>query len=144
MTDTAFQPSRGLTSLRSCALLMAAALAVFTAIAAFVNGNRFAAAGVNAALIAGLLVAVGMFAALWLSSLAQCDRRAIHYGLAAQLARLGFPAIGAFALQGLDPSLAEASLFACVLGIYLPALLVETILAVRMISPTSSSEARHG
>ena len=43
---------------------MAIALVVFTAVAALVNGNRFAAAGVNAVLVAGLLVSAGMFAAL--------------------------------------------------------------------------------
>ncbi|MDZ4783941.1 MAG: hypothetical protein SGJ19_27145 [Planctomycetia bacterium] len=123
---------------------MAVALVVFTAIAALVNGNRFAAPGVNAALAAGLLVAVGMFAALWISNLAQRDRQAIHYGLAAQLVRLAFPLIGAIALERLNPALAEARFFGCVLGIYLPALLVETWLAVRMISPTNPSEVRHG
>ena len=144
MTESALQPTRGLSSLRSCALLMAIALAAFTAIAALVNGSRFAAAGVNAALVAGLLVSAGMFAALWISNLAQRDRKAIHYGLAAQLVRLACPLIGAFAVEALNPTLADARLFGCVLGIYLPALLVETWLAVRMISPTNPSEVRHG
>jgi len=85
-----------------------------------------------------------MFAALWLSGMAQRDRRAIHYGLAAQLVRLACPLIGVFAWECLNPALAHARLFACVLGIYLPALLIETWLAVRMISPTKRSEVRHG
>jgi hypothetical protein len=144
VTESALQPTRGLSSLRSCALLMAVALVVFTAIASLVNGNRYGATGVNAALVAGLLVSLGMFAALWISNLAQRDRSAIHYGLAAQLVRLACPLIGAFAVEWLVPALAEARLFGCVLGIYLPSLLIETCLAVRLISPTNPSEVRHG
>jgi len=123
---------------------MAVSLAALTAIAAIINGRLSGAAGAGAALVAGALVSVGMFAALWFSGLAQRDRRAIHLSLAAQLVRLGCPLVGVLALQWSYPSLADASLFGCVLGIYLPALLIETILAVRMISSAPKREVCHG
>ncbi len=143
MSDPATSPTRSLTSLRSCALLMLAALVLLTSLAASINGYRFAAPGVIAALVAGAIVSSGMLAALWLSSFAQRDRRALQYGLASQLVRLGIPLAGAIVLEQLFPGLAAAGLLGCVLCIYLPALLVETWLAVRMIgSPVR--EVCHG
>lgn len=122
-------------------------LAMLTSLAAAINGYRFAVPGVIAALVAGGIVSAGMLTALWLSAFSQRDRRALQYGLASQLVRLGLPLAGALVLERFFPQLALASLFGCVLGIYLPALLVETWLAVRMITPgpaLAKREVCHG
>jgi hypothetical protein len=147
VSDSVKSSERSLTSLRSCALLMLVVLVMLTSLASAINGYRFGSPGVIAAIVAGVTVSSGMVAALWLSSLARRDRRALQYGLASQLVRLGLPLAGALVLEQMVPQLAVAGLFGCVLGIYLPALLVETWLAVRMIGPgpaLAKREVCHG
>jgi hypothetical protein len=133
---------RSFSSLRSCALLMMVCLVVLTGIAAAINRSLHPAAGLTAALVAGALVSAGMMAALWITSFAQKDRSAIQYGLAGQLLRLALPVAGALVLERVSPELAQAKLFGCVMGIYLPALVVETLLAVRMLGQSTGEVCR--
>ncbi len=142
VTDLAHTSSNGPGSLRASALLLGLALTVISAIVAAVNFSRYGDAGLVAALTASLLVSTGMFAALWITSLG-AGRAVIHYGLGAQLVRLAAPAVGALGLQFAFPALAEAGVFGCVLAIYLPALLIETWLAVRMLNQ-AAGRVRHG
>jgi hypothetical protein len=143
VSDPALSARRSFSSLRSCALLMMVFLVAVTAAVAATNRHWRGDDGLVAALAAGGLVSVGMMLALWVTSFAQRDRGAIQYGLGAQLVRLALPAVGALVFQWWSPAMAEAKLFGCVLAIYLPALLVETCLAVRMLG-NSPAEVCHG
>jgi hypothetical protein len=121
---------------------MVVCLVLLTGVTAAVNRSLHPAFGLTAGLVAGALVSAGMMAALWITSFAQKDRSAIQYGLAGQLLRLALPVVGAMVLERVSPELAEAKLFGCVLGIYLPALVVETLLAVRMLGQSTGEVCR--
>lgn len=149
MSDSVTKATQSGISLRSCALLLGLVLLLVTAIMASVNAGWYGLPGLVAALIAGALVASGMFTALWISSLG-AGKASVQYALGSQLVRLFVPLAGGMWLQEAFPELGKSGVFLCVLAIYLPTLLVETVLAVRMIgaktpqSPAATSGVLHG
>lgn len=140
MSDSVTTATRGGTSLRSCALLLGVVLLLVTAIVASVNAGWYGTPGVVSAVIASALVAVGMFTALWITSLG-VGKTSVQYALGSQLVRLFVPLAGGMWLQEAFPELGKAGVFLSVLAIYLPTLLVETVMAVRMIGATTSKSA---
>lgn len=142
MSELATTPTRGLSNLRSCALLLAVALLLATGVMAAVNFGWYGLPGLVAAVIAGGVVAIGMFAALGITRLG-AGKNGVQFALGAQLVRLLVPLAGGMWLQEAFPALGKAGVFLCVLAIYLPMLLVETVLAVRMISGAPKG-VRHG
>jgi hypothetical protein len=142
VSDSVTTATRGVTSLRSCALLLTVALVLVIAIIAAVNTSWHGLPGLAAAGIAGVLVAIGMYAALGITGLG-ASKNKVEYALGSQLVRLAVPLAGGLWLQEAFPVLGKAGVLACVLAIYLPTLVVETILAVRMIGGMPRG-VRHG
>lgn len=149
MNDSVTTATRGGTNLRSCALLLTVALVAVTGIMATVNAGWYGTPGLVAALIAGGLVAFGMYTALWITHLG-VGKTAVQFALGSQLVRFLAPLAGGLWLQETFPALSNAGVLQCVVAIYLPTLLVETVLAVRMIGattpklPGAASGVRHG
>lgn len=149
MSDSETKATQGGISLRSCALLLGIVLLLVSGIVAGVNAGWYGLPGLVAALIASVLVGCGMFAALWISSLGT-GKASVQYALGSQLVRLFVPLAGGMWLQEAFPELGKSGVFLCVLAIYLPTLLVETVLTVRMVgvktpkSPGATSGVLHG
>jgi hypothetical protein len=122
--------------LLGCAVLTALLLLAGVGFGYYGN-QRFGHAGVQAATIAGAVCWVAGCLALVLTFLG--SRR--NWGLGAVLGsmgiRLGLPLVTGLALQRLSPPLAEAGVFGMILGNYLIMLVAETLLSLKLISPST-------
>lgn len=142
MNESKSKAARDLNSLPWCALWLCVALVLVTGVVAAINGARVGSDGVAAALVAGALVGAGMLVALFFT--ASAGRGAVAGSLLSQIVRLGAPLAGGFLLQRAGGRLADAGIFGCVLAIYLPLLVVETWLAVRLLAARQRNGAAHG
>jgi hypothetical protein len=135
LAKTAYTPRGGLAL--SCAILLFCMLLVLLPVAAWASANH-GWAGVQAAAVAWLLCTGSAFTALVMSVSFASTPLAATVSLASMGIRMGPPLLGAIALPRVAPSLDAAGLLHCLLACYLVALLVETLLALRHVAPTST------
>jgi hypothetical protein len=123
------------------AMLSLALLIVFPGFAWF--GYRSSGvAGFWSAAIAGLVSWVGALTALLLVGLTRGTPAAVHATLLGTLFRTGSPLIVGLVLQQQGGQLARAGVFGMILCYYFVALLVETVLSVRLIGDTKQSAVK--
>ncbi|MFI4877119.1 MAG: hypothetical protein ACIALR_17325 [Blastopirellula sp. JB062] len=126
------------TQLWQPALVLLLAVAVPTPLIAWIAHTQHGAVGVQAALLAALLCGGCSLAALALIATYKRTPFALHAALAGIGLRTGLPlVIGAFLKQAEGP-LAEAGVFGMIMIYYLITLLVETILAARLLQPAAN------
>jgi hypothetical protein len=94
-----------------------------------------AAVGCGVCWIAGALA----LASTYLGNRLQSPVQALFLGM---LFRMGLPLAAMIALPGIGGPLAPPGIGTTILGVYLVALLIETLLAVRLISPVSGTRAK--
>jgi len=121
-------------------LILGLVIFVLVVLAAGYGYYRFQAAGVLAALLAGVVCGVPALGALIVTvCFAGGDGPRVLTGLLGGIfLRTGAPLAGLTFLPNLWPQLAQAGLAAMILGIYLPILSVETLLAVRLTKQQST------
>ena len=127
-------PSGGVTL--SCAILIGSMLLALAGVAAWAY-SAHGEAGVFAALLAWMLCTSAALAALLVSIRFAGTPIAATANLATMAIRMGVPLFGALILPRLAPQLGEAGLLPSLLACYLVALVVETLLALRHVAPTS-------
>ena len=126
-------PTGSLASLlRACAVLFAVLAPLSIAIACFAY-TRSGTVGIVAAAIAGGLCWVSGSLALAAAFLGQRWNNPIAGILGGTLLRLGFPLAGGLAIQQTQPPIAQAGCFTMILGLYLVALAVETVLSLKFV-----------
>lgn len=118
----------------ACALVGLVLLPIAAAIAWFSYG-RSGLMGVAAAAIATVVCWLSASLALASVFVGQRLDAGIQGILAGMLFRMGLPLAVAMALKHLSPSLTEAGIFWMILGLYLVALVVETLLSLRFVPP---------
>jgi len=118
----------------ACALVGLALLPVAAAIAWFSYGPS-GLTGVAAAAIAAGVCWLSACLALVSVFVGQRLDAGIQGILAGVLFRMGLPLAVAMALKQNSPSLAGAGIFWMILGLYLVALVVETLLSLRFVPP---------
>jgi hypothetical protein len=100
------------------------------------------AGGVSAALVAGGVCWVGATAALVLSAMFRSPEQALVGLLMGMFFRMGLPLAAGFVLIQSGGPLVEAGVIPLLVGYYLVALVVETLLSLRFIaSPVKVSKA---
>jgi hypothetical protein len=115
----------------ACALLFGFLLPAGLAIS-WVVARRFDALVLQAGLIAiGLCWLAGALALL-ATHVSTRARAPVHGVLLGMLLRMGLPLIAGLALNQVAP-LAEVGIFSMILGVYLCALIAETLLSLRMV-----------
>jgi hypothetical protein len=129
----AVAPRSSLASLLIACALVGLALAPVAAGIAWYSFGRSGAMGVVAALIAALTCWVSASLALAAVFVGQRLEAGIHGILASMLFRMGFPLAVALALKTNSPPLAAAGVFWMILGLYLVALVVETLLSLQFV-----------
>jgi hypothetical protein len=111
------------------ALLLPAGLAI-----GWLVSRRLDAVVLEAALIAsGVCWLAGAFALL-ATHVGTRTGAPVHGLLFAILLRMGLPLVAGLALSQISP-LADAGIFSMILGVYLCALVAETLLSLRMVQP---------
>jgi hypothetical protein len=98
---------------------------------------NYGAAGLNAAAVAWIFCTVPALVALVISAMFAATPLAPTANLGTMGIRMGVPLIGLIALPNVAPTLAEAGLLPCLLTCYLVALVVETLLVLRHVVPTT-------
>ena len=126
---------RGL--LKASFLLTATLLTAFPLFAWF-GYQRSGEAGIAAAAIAGAVCWFGALSALVLVARSRDSAAAVNATLMGMFLRLGLPLLTGIVLQQSQGELARAGVFGMILCYYFVALIVETILSVRLISNKSS------
>jgi hypothetical protein len=124
----------------ACALVGVCLLPVAAAIAWFGYG-RSGLTGVAAAAIAAVICWLSACLALGSVFVGQRLDAGIQGILAAMLFRMGLPLAAAMGLKQISPPLAGAGILWMILGLYLVALVVETLLSLRFV-PRSVRPAR--
>ncbi|EAQ77460.1 hypothetical protein [Blastopirellula marina] len=120
------------------ALALMIAVALPTPLIAWYAQTQHGVIGVQAALIAALLCLGSSLGALTLIVMYKQTPFGLHAALAGVGLRTGLPlAIGAFLKQA-DGPLAQAGVFGMIMVYYLLTLLVETILAARLLQPAAN------
>ena len=117
----------------SCALLGVVLAAVAGAMAWF-SGGIASPGTVQAAVVAWLVCFGAAALALVVTFAGQRTGRGVHAILASTIVRTGIPLVAVIVLQRSVPGLAAAGVFSMILGLYLCALLVETVLSLRFVS----------
>jgi hypothetical protein len=120
---------------------LAASLLPFAAALAWLGNSRSGEIGVAAAAIALGVCWVSGSLALVCTFVGQRLGAAIHGVLVGMIFRMGLPLVTGIALQRNNPPLADAGVLLMILGLYLVALLVETLLSLRFV-PRSVSPAK--
>jgi hypothetical protein len=130
--------------LGACALLAAVLLPVGLAIGWLV-ARRFDPVVLQAALLAVGLCWLAGALALTATHVGVRVRAPVHGLLLAMLFRMGLPLVAGLALNQVGP-LANAGIFSMILGVYLCALVAETLLSLRMVQAASrtSTAAQQG
>ena len=127
----------------SCALL-GVLLAPVAVVVAAICTRGFSTQALFVAAVAGSVcwLAAGLaLAATWMGHRIQSPVPGMLLGM---FFRMGLPLAAVIGLPQLGGAFATAGLTMTILGVYLVALLIETILAVRMISPLSGAKAMSG
>jgi hypothetical protein len=117
----------------SCALLAGVLLPAGLAIGWLV-ARRMDAFVLQAAVIAVVLCWLAGSLALVVTHVSTRARAPVHGVLLAMLLRMGLPLVAGLALNQVAP-LAEVGIFSMILGVYLCALVAETLLSLRMVQP---------
>ena len=129
---------RGL--LVSCAIL-AGILAPFTIAVAWFAYGRSGAIGIAAAAIAGGVCWVSASLALATVYLGQMLKNPVGGILGGMFFRMGLPLGVGIAIQQSHPPLANAGTFLMILALYLVALIAETLLSLKIVSPGKANVA---
>lgn len=141
-TRRATEVRLSLTSLAaSCALLAAAILPTALLVAWIASGRLSAGTFTSAALGGGVcwLAAALALAATFLGNRFHAPVQAMLVGM---IFRMGLPLVAILGLPRLGGPLADSHIPATILGVYLVALVVETVLSLRMIpSPMRAPNA---
>lgn len=120
----------------ACAILLTAMKVTLGA----VGGWAYAAYGPNglaAATLSWLLCSMSALTALVVSARFASAPYAMWANLATMLIRMGVPLVGLLVLPRLFPVLTAAGLGPCLLVCYLVALVVETVLVIRILAASS-------
>jgi len=126
----------------SCALLAAGLAPVAIGISALQDQGWGSETLVRAAL-GGSICWVAASLALCSTWLAQVMQAPVQGVLLGMLFRMGLPLLCLIGLRNLNGPLVPAGVATTILGVYLVALMMETLLALRMISPVScANESR--
>ena len=139
LAKTASTPRGGLAL--SCAILLFCMLVALLPIAAWASATH-GWTGVQAAAVAWLLCTAAAFAALLVSVSFAGTPIAASANLGTMAIRMGIPLIGLVVLPRIVPTLAAAGMLPSLLACYLVALVVETLLALRHVSPSSSATTK--
>jgi len=123
---------------QSCLILTAALLAVFPAFAYF-GYLRSGASGLTAAGVAGGVCWLAGLVSLMLIGTFRGQQAAVNALLLAILVRTGLPLVVGLVLTEQGGELARAGVFGMILGYYLVALVVDTLLSVRLLSSGKES-----
>ena len=118
----------------ACGLLTLALLLVFPLFAWF-GHSRHGMLGVQAAGVACAVCWVGM-AALLAVIVVRGSQKVLHGALLGMIFRTGLPLATGVILTSQGGDLARAGVFGMILGFYLVALVVETLLSLRFVAPT--------
>ncbi len=108
---------------------------------AWVGWHRHGQAGLMTALVAAAVCGVGGASALICGVLLQ-KSSPVGGVLGGALFRFGFPLVAAVVISENVPYLARAGQFGMIVAFYLYALLIETLLAVRLVRPANLSAAK--
>ncbi|MGE9294823.1 MAG: hypothetical protein ACQKBV_00835 [Puniceicoccales bacterium] len=120
-----------------CLWMLLGVLGVFPLFAAY-GYTRFEINGIFAAATAASVVLLAMEAALLLTILFRDSEMKIQSVLLGMFFRAGIPLVFGMLMHKAGGPLAEAGLFGMILVYYLLTLAVETILAVQLVSQTST------
>ncbi|PQO42933.1 hypothetical protein C5Y93_24735 [Blastopirellula marina] len=127
-----------LTQLRGPALALTIAVALPTPLLAWYAHTQHGAIGIQAVLFAAMICWGSSLGALTLIVTYRRSPYAMHAAMAGIGLRTGIPlAIGAFLKQAEGP-LAEAGVFGMIMAYYLLTLLVETVLAARLLQSAAN------
>jgi hypothetical protein len=127
------QASSSLAGLCGSCALIAAVLLPFAAVIAWFGYRHAGLLGVEAAVIAFLVCWLSASLALaiaWIGHQINFSALAVFGGM---FVRMGLPLGAGLALKKLSPELSEAGVFTMILGMYLVALVVETLLSLRYV-----------
>lgn len=138
MTDAAFQPRKTPSLLRCCALFTAALL-IAVVPAGAVAFNRHAVLGVLSVALAALLVGLAGNAAVVAAGWYRHTPQAVSGVLAGTVVGLFVPLVGGLVAESVSPALAEAGLMGWTVTFYLAALLIKTLLIVRLVGAPDAS-----
>ena len=120
-----------------CLMLTAALLLVFPVFAYF-GYSRHAMNGVAAAGVAGTVCWLGGLASLLMIGMFR-GQAAINATLLGMVFRTGLPLVVGVTLSELGGTLAQAGVFGMILGYYLVALVIDTLLSVRLVGSAKQS-----
>jgi len=132
-------PDRPAKLRRACIILTLVTLLAFPAFAG-VGYWRNGMAGIQAAGVAAAICWIGAIIALLCGGLMRGTENAVNGVLLGMLFRMGIPLGGGFALHQLSEGLAKAGVFGMILAYYFVTLFAETLLAVKLVSPTGNKK----
>ena len=98
-------------------------------------------AGIAAATVAAVVCFVAGFLALICLSIFREPQQVVNGVGMAMLCRMSIPMVAGMFLTKLNGPLAEAGVFGMIVGFYLVGLLVETLLAVRLVNSFKEEQA---
>jgi len=98
-------------------------------------------AGLNAAAVAWVFCTVPATVALVISAMFAATPLAPTANLGTMGIRMGVPLVGLVLLPNVAPALAQAGLLPCLLTCYLVALVVETLLVLRHVVPSTKASS---
>lgn len=127
----------------SCAILLSVQLLALVAVGGFAL-SAYGYPSLPPVLTAWLLCTFASLAALVISARFACTPYAMHVHLGTMLIRMGLPLAGLLLLPRLFTSLDGAGLIYAMIPLYLIALLTETLLSTRHVSPAPRAASTLG
>jgi len=127
-----------LTLVASCAVL-AAVITPAAIIVAWIVARQFSTNTLFIAAVSGGVCLFAAASALVTTFVANRIHAPVQGVLAALLFRMGVPLVAMVVLPNFGGPLAAPGMTSTILGVYLVALVVETLLSLRMVSPASSA-----
>ena len=118
----------------ACGMLTLALLVVFPVFAWF-GYSRHGMLGVQAATVAGSLCWAGGMLALLTVVVVRGSEKVLQRFLLGMFFRMGLPLVAGLDLKERGGDLAQSGVFEMILGFYLVALVVETVLSLRFVAP---------
>jgi hypothetical protein len=134
-------PCGSVMSLLLACALVGLALAPVAGAFAWYGSTHSGMWGVAAALLAAAVCWISASLALVAVFVGQRLDAGIQGILAGMFFRMGLPLAAAMALKQNSPRLSEAGIFYMILGLYLVALVVETLLSLRFVPPNAGKAA---